>query len=165
MLNIIRNLNALFPVPQVYNRARKSVIQMRQVDAMPGTRNDYYIRYREQPRRIAPGIDLLKRICTHNKKQSVSGEYGPKTLDGLERVRTIGRVEFDSRNNHSRFFKRRQYRHRVPMMSAGNSPSILVRRSARGNYQQLVQREVPDNCARNLDVSDVHRIKCSSECC
>src|SRR6185295_9240510 len=139
---------------------------MRRCDAVTGSCNDYPIRARHQSLRLAPRVDLFKRIRSYHKKQFCSRlEIAIESLDRLERVWPVGRFQLNRRNHRLWLVERCQHRHRVAMVSIGDPLRSLVRRPVRGDQQQSIQTELAHNRPRYLNVSVVNRIECSSECC
>src|SRR5712692_707698 len=139
---------------------------MRRLHFVSGSRSYNHVDVREYARRLAPRIDLFERVCTHYKKQSgLRTKNISEPLNGLVRVRPVGRFEFDRRNGHSRLVERRQSCHRVAMIGVGNRARILVRRPVRRDDEQLIELEIPNDRARDFKVSVVYRIECPSKRC
>src|SRR5436853_2601074 len=144
-------------VKEIGGKARR---QMRDADRVARSRHRNDIGAVENPRRLAPQIDLFKRIRAHHKEQlRLRAERLAQALHRLKRVRPVGRFKLDGRNLEARLIERCQHGHRVTVISVRDRARILVRWPMRRDDQQLIEIEVADNRARDFEMAIVYRIK------
>jgi hypothetical protein len=126
------------------------------VKLVAGPRHDQVVGHGQHPLPLAPGGDLLPGVGTHHEEEpgrvAVESE---EARQGLDRVRALGRFEFEARGLEARLALCRQRQHGVAVEGRADPTVALVRGDVRRDEDQLVEREEFEQPPRDGKVADV----------